>query len=50
VPGERENHRLSLLDAADGLIEEGYVEVDDMVAALPWLDGSSAPVFPVAAR
>jgi hypothetical protein len=30
--------RYRILDAATGLIEEGYVSVDDMVCRQPWLD------------
>jgi hypothetical protein len=41
----RQHYRL--YDAADGLLEEGYVEVDDMIEELPWLDGSLQPAFPV---
>ncbi len=48
-PAQDDRQHYRIYDAADGLIEEGYVEVDDMVAALPWLDGSRAPAFPVAA-
>jgi hypothetical protein len=42
---DRQHYRI--IDAADGVIEEGYVEIDDMVSQLPWLDGSSNPAFPV---
>jgi hypothetical protein len=42
---QRQHYRI--LDAADGLIEEGWVNVSDMVELLPWLDGSSHPEFPV---
>ncbi|MDX6588068.1 MAG: hypothetical protein QOI31_2541, partial [Solirubrobacterales bacterium] len=41
----RQHYRI--LDAADGLIEEGWVNVADMVDRLPWLDGSATPEFPV---
>jgi hypothetical protein len=41
----RQHYRI--LDAADGLLEEGWVNVSDMVEALPWLDGSANPEFPV---
>ena len=34
---QRQHYRI--LDAADGLIEEGWVNVSDMVERLPWLDG-----------
>ncbi|MEA2125060.1 MAG: hypothetical protein QOI80_1842 [Solirubrobacteraceae bacterium] len=42
---DRQHYRI--IDAADGVIEEGWVEIDDMVAQLPWLDGSTHPAFPV---
>ena len=32
--------RYRILDAADGLLEDGYVKVSDMVERQPWLDGS----------
>lgn len=41
----RQHYRI--LDAADGLIEEGWVDVADMVERLPWLDGSAKPGYPV---
>jgi hypothetical protein len=43
----RQHYRI--LDAADGLIEEGYVEVRDMVALQPWLsdDDATIPVHPL---
>jgi hypothetical protein len=46
-PAHDPRQRYRIYDAADGLLEEGHVEVQDMVAALPWLDGSAAPAFPV---
>jgi hypothetical protein len=42
---QRQHYRI--LDAATGLIEEGWVNVSDMVERLPWLDGSAHPEFPV---
>ncbi|MDQ3758845.1 MAG: DUF3556 domain-containing protein, partial [Actinomycetota bacterium] len=42
---QRQHYRI--LDAATGLIEEGWVSVADMVERLPWLDGSAHPEFPV---
>ena len=42
---QRQHYRI--LDAATGLIEEGWVNVADMVERLPWLDGSAHPEFPV---
>jgi hypothetical protein len=41
----RQHYRI--LDAADGLVEEGWVNVSDMIERLPWLDGSANPAFPV---
>ncbi len=38
---QRQHYRI--LDAATGLIEEGWVNVADMVERLPWLDGSAQP-------
>jgi hypothetical protein len=40
---QRQHYRIH--DAAEGLIEEGYVNVADMVARQPWLGERSA--FPV---
>ncbi len=42
---QRQHYRI--LDAATGQIEEGWVNVADMVERLPWLDGSANPEFPV---
>jgi Transmembrane protein of unknown function (DUF3556) len=42
---QRQHYRI--LDAADGVIEEGWVNVADMIELLPWLDGSANPDFPV---
>ncbi len=42
---QRQHYRI--LDAATGLLEEGWVEVADMVERLPWLDGSAHPEYPV---
>ncbi len=42
---QRQHYRI--LDAADGMIEQGWVNVSDMVERLPWLDGSANPEFPV---
>ncbi len=38
----RQHYRI--YDAADGLVEEGWVRVDDMVKRQPWLDGKPFPV------
>ena len=42
---QRQHYRI--LDAATGQIEEGWVNVADMIERLPWLDGSANPEFPV---
>jgi hypothetical protein len=44
----RQHYRI--YDAADGLLEEGTVEVADMVERQPWLDGRPFPVRPVEGR
>ena len=44
-PAHRQNQHYRIYDAAEGLIEEGYVEVADMVKRQPWLDRTVA--FPV---
>jgi hypothetical protein len=46
-PAGDTRQRYRIYDAADGLLEEGHVEVDDMIEELPWLDGSLQPAFPV---
>jgi hypothetical protein len=46
-PAHLKTQRYRIYDAATGLVEEGYVKVADMVESLPWLDGSTAPNFPV---
>jgi hypothetical protein len=40
---QRQHYRI--YDAASGLVEEGYVQVADMVRSQPWLDETTA--FPV---
>ena len=46
---QRQEYRI--VDAKTGLIEEGYVSVDDMLARQPWPEpGDALPVHPVAAR
>ncbi|MGI8461496.1 MAG: DUF3556 domain-containing protein [Solirubrobacterales bacterium] len=37
-PAHVQRQRYRILDAASGLLEEGFVEVAEMVARLPWLD------------
>ena len=44
-PAHVPKQRYRIFDAADGLIEEGLVDVRDMVERLPWLDASGD--FPV---
>ncbi|GAC1315721.1 MAG: DUF3556 domain-containing protein [Thermoleophilaceae bacterium] len=39
-PAHRQRQHYRIFDAATGLIEEGWVEIADMVDRLPWLDGS----------
>jgi hypothetical protein len=39
-PAHIQRQQYRIYDAATGLIEEGWVEVADMVARLPWLDES----------
>ena len=46
-PAHLQRQHYRILDAAEGLIEEGWVNVEDMVERLPWLDGSAHPDFPV---
>ncbi len=46
-PAGEEHQHYRIYDAADGLLEQGYVEVEDMIKELPWLDGSARPAFPV---
>ena len=45
-PANLQRQRYRILDAEAGLIEEGWVEVADMVAHQPWLDGGPGE-FPV---
>lgn len=47
-PAHRPTQHYRILDAADGLIEEGTVDVRDMVVRQPWLDGDGTiPVSPL---
>ena len=39
-PAQIQRQRYRILDAADGVLEEGWVDVADMVERLPWLDPS----------
>ncbi len=42
-PAGNPRQRFRIYDAADGLVEEGTVEVADMVERQPWLDGKPFP-------
>jgi hypothetical protein len=48
-PAHVQRQRYRILDAATGLVEEGTVNVADMVSRQPWLDGAPFPTAPVAA-
>jgi hypothetical protein len=43
-PANVQRQRYRIFDAADGLVEEGLVNVADMVERQPWLDGRPFPV------
>jgi hypothetical protein len=43
-PAGAGRQRYRILDAAEGLLEEGFVEVADMVERQPWLDQRPFPV------
>ncbi len=38
-PAHQQRHRYRIYDAATGLVEEGWVRIEDIVERLPWLDG-----------
>jgi hypothetical protein len=42
---QRQHYRI--FDAATGLVEDGWVNVADMVSRQPWLDGAPFPVEPL---
>lgn len=42
----RTDYRYRILDAATGLVEDGFVDVDDMLDRVPWRD-PAAPEIPV---
>jgi Transmembrane protein of unknown function (DUF3556) len=46
-PAHVQRQRYRIYDAADGLIEEGWVNVADMVERQPWLDERPFPVEPI---
>jgi len=43
-PANEQRQRYGIFDAADGLVEEGWVNVADMVERQPWLDNRPFPV------
>jgi len=45
---QRQHYRI--FDAATGLVEEGWVNVADMVQRQPWLDGAPFPTEPIGDR
>jgi hypothetical protein len=50
-PAHIQRQRYRIHDAASGLIEEGWVNISDMVERLPWLDGDGTiPVEVTSAR
>lgn len=42
----RTDYRYQVLDADAGLVEDGYVDIDDMIDRVPWRD-PAAPTIPV---
>jgi hypothetical protein len=48
-PAQVQRQHYRIFDAATGLIEEGYVNVADMVSRQPWLDGAPFPTEPISA-
>ena len=44
-PAQEQRQHYRIFDAATGLVEEGYVQVQDMVDRQPWLDGRGS--YPV---
>jgi hypothetical protein len=46
-PAHVQRQRYRIFDAASGLVEEGWVDVGEMVTRQPWLDGEPFPVTPV---
>jgi hypothetical protein len=45
-PAHVQRQRYRILDAASGVVEEGFVEVADMVGRQPWLGDGPFPVSP----
>ncbi len=48
-PAHMQRQRYRIFDAAAGLVEEGWVNVADMVERQPWLDGRPFPTQSIAA-
>jgi hypothetical protein len=48
-PAHLQRQRYRIFDAAEGLVEEGWVNVADMVARQPWLGDGPFPVETIAA-
>ena len=46
-PAQVQRQHYRIFDAATGLVEEGYVNVADMVSRQPWLDGGPFPTAPL---
>jgi hypothetical protein len=46
-PAHVQRQRYRIFDAATGLVEEGWVNVADMVERQPWLDGAPFPTEPI---
>jgi hypothetical protein len=46
-PAHVQRQRYRIWDAADGLVEEGWVDVGDMVRRQPWLGDDPLPLHPV---
>jgi hypothetical protein len=46
-PAQVQRQHYRIFDAATGLVEEGYVNVADMVSRQPWLDGAPFPTAPL---
>jgi hypothetical protein len=48
-PAQVQRQHYRIFDAATGLVEEGYVNVADMVSRQPWLGDGPFPTAPIAA-
>jgi hypothetical protein len=46
-PIQIQRQQYAIYDAAEGLIETGYVEIADMMSRQPWLGGGTDYDFPV---